>query len=187
MLVGCSGTLPSRLHLLVESPGVTAVARFHGSPRERLRGDVGEDPPGGYAVLERSFENDLVLDTARDEGHDDVVARAEPCRSPRVDLRIVEADSGSPLAVRAVTRSGFTARRDPDVLDGTAAEGPGEVPLGGDRDRGAVGLVVGYGDIPATVELTEQLELVGQVRVRPIRQEHIAHRHAPPHRISGYL
>ncbi len=52
ILVRCSGTLPSRLHLLVESPGGTAIARFHGSPRERLRGDVGEDPPGRYTLLE---------------------------------------------------------------------------------------------------------------------------------------
>jgi len=52
MLARCSGTLPPRLHLLVERPGVTAVARFHRPPRKRLRSDVGEDPPGRYAVLE---------------------------------------------------------------------------------------------------------------------------------------
>src|SRR5215831_15286705 len=186
MLARCSGTLPPRLHLLADNPGVTAVARFHRPPRERLSSDVGEDPPGRHPALERSFENDLLLETARDEGHDDVAARAEPRRSPRADVTIVEADGGSPFAIRVVTLSGFPARRDPDVLDGMAAESPGEVPLGRDRDRGAVGLVAGYGDVPATDELTEQRELAGQVLVRPIRQEHIVHRHALPHLMGGY-
>src|SRR4029450_12688103 len=94
----------------------------------------------------------------------------EPLLSPRFDLTIVETNRGAPSPVRALTLSRFTARCDPDVLDCAAAESPCEVPLGRDRARGAVGHVVGDGDVPASDELTEPFELAGPPPVGPIRQ-----------------
>src|SRR5262245_28167548 len=47
-----SGILPAGPHFLVETPGVAAVTRFDGSPRERVRRDVGENPSCRDAVLE---------------------------------------------------------------------------------------------------------------------------------------
>src|SRR5262249_61467243 len=107
-------------------------------------------------VLERSLEHDVVVDLPADERHDNVPHRTEPCRSPRVDLRIEKANRRSPLAVGAVPLSRFSAWRDPDVLDRPAAERPGEMPLSGDRDPGAVRLVLRYGYVPAARELGEQ-------------------------------
>src|SRR5262245_54709554 len=47
------------------------------------------------------------------------------------------------------------------------------------RERGAVGVVVRYGYLPAADELAEQLELFGQLLVGPIREKNVRHRHTP--------
>src|SRR5215212_965864 len=90
-----SGPDAHGVELLHPLPRPPVVRRLLRPPAERLLGYLEEDPAGRTAVFERALQDDLVAARPRDERQDDAPRGSDPCRAPRVDRGVVEAQRRS--------------------------------------------------------------------------------------------
>jgi hypothetical protein len=99
--------------------------------------------------------------------------RPDPSRSPRTEFGIEEPQAG-PVFIEIATALTFGARwHDPNVLDGSPLERPGEVPLSiFPPPYSSVRFIPGDHEIPAADEGPEYLLIERQLGMRSVTGEH---------------
>ena len=146
-------------------------------PREGVGGDVGERPPHRPAVVEHRVEHDVAALPTGDERADRSLHGTDPGRSPTAHRRVGEAQAGAVLVRLGTCVTLPTPRHDPDVLDGSSLQHPGEVPLPVERAGHPVAVVPGDHEVPATDERLEDPIVRCQIRVGAVAHEHVEHVH----------
>ena len=138
------------------SPGLSFRQRRRGVMR---RTPTGATPSGTIPPLHASRRPGR-------RGHD------APDRTIQVEPRAMYSSKKRMLPFSHRSRGlGRPTGADPDVGHGAAGERPPEVPLTRHRDSVASTVVGGDLEVPRSDELTEQLEAVGEPRVRPVGAE----------------
>ena len=77
---------------LREPPGRTSVSGDHGSPREPLVRDIGEDPAFAFAVM-KAFLHDVGADSESEHVDRDLVHWTVECKPPKLQPWVVHANA----------------------------------------------------------------------------------------------